>query len=125
MFYKRGIYIKVGEKKGKKINKVIGLASLMVAVAGSSTVLAANKGNFTFKFTSGVIGSTEFDLEKKDTMCKSTADSYRYYEEYILSTKYTYGITLDGNGWFNPDYSGGAHLAACGVTIKGNGSLHQ
>lgn len=137
----------------KKINKLVGIAILAFLVAGTATVFAADKGSFTFKFTYAVVGSTKFDLAAKTTTCQSRADSYRYNTSEILTTKYTYGIDLDGDGWFSSDYIGtlqradgkqyttsygsiskntytlnissGDDITSHGVEIEGNGTLYQ
>ncbi len=133
--------------------KKIGVTCLLLAMMNTALVYAeSNKGNFTFNFSSAVIGKTEFSLAGKETNCDSTANTYR--EGSVLKKKFTYAITLDGKGLFKPSYKGSTHSAngkkyrtnygiikkntytlyiwssdddinMCGANIKGSGSLYQ
>lgn len=135
----------------RKIKK-IGVVSLLATIMSTTFVYAeTNKGSFSFDFSTAVIGKTEFSLAGKETNCDSTANTYR--NGSVLKTKYTYGITLDGNGIFNPNYKGSTHYAngkkyrtsygvikkntytvnvgsdddlnMAGANIKGSGTLYQ
>ncbi len=138
----------------RRIDKIrkIGVVSLLTVVMSTSLVYAEkNKGNFTFNFSSYILGKTEFSLAGDETNCDSTANTYR--NGSVLKTKYKYTITLDGNGFFKPNYQGSLHSAngkkyrtsygiikkntytvniesdedlnLAGANIKGSGSLYQ
>lgn len=138
-------------RKNERIRK-IGVISLLMLVMSTSLVYAEKKkGSFSFNFSSYVLGKTEFSLAGKETNCDSTANTYR--NGSVHKTKYTYGITLDGNGLFKPNYKGSTHSAngkkyrtsygiikkntytvnvgsdddlnMAGVNIKGTGTLYQ
>lgn len=74
-------------------------------------MFAANKGSFTFKFSTAVQGSTKFELGAVKTTCTSTADTYTYNGHNYTSNKYTYHIDLIGKGWFASSYTGTAQQA--------------
>lgn len=69
-----------------------------------SVVYAAN--TFSYSFVSNVIGKTEFKLKNKKTVCKSRAATYKYHTKSYANYIGNYRITLDGNGFFNPNYIG-------------------
>lgn len=102
----------------KKMKRMVGVASLAVLVGGASTVLAASKGEFSFSFSSNVIGKTEFKLANKSTSCSSTADSYRYGTSDVLSTKYRYKMSLEQQKIFGKSYSGDKSIYADGLKHK-------
>ncbi len=88
----------------KNMKRGLAIAGMTLLLGGISTVYAAN--DFTFSFSSNVIGKTEFKLSNMDTKCKSKAATYVYNTNSYASFTGNYCITLDGNGFFNPDYKG-------------------
>lgn len=63
-----------------KIKRRIGtiLVSMMLLVAGVTTVYAASVGTFRFEFSTAVYGSTKYSLSNKSTSVKTTANTYSY-----------------------------------------------
>ena len=74
-------------------------------------MFAANKGSFTFKFSTAVQGSTKFELGAVKTTCTSTADTYTLEGHNYSSRKYIYHIDLIGKGWFASQYIGTSQYA--------------
>lgn len=93
----------------KNIKKIFAITGMALALGSASTVYAAN--TFTFSFISNVIGTTEFKLDKGNTTCDSKADTYKYNTNSYASFIGNYCIDLDGNGIFEPDYTGTYHKA--------------
>lgn len=137
----------------KKLNRVVAIAGLTIAVAGISTELVASKKSFSFEFSSSVIGKTEFDFSDGKTNCDAQADTYRYGTGEVLRSKYRYKMSLEKKSLFGKSYAGNtiyadgyAHtvsfqnikegtytvnigspdsLASKGAIIKGKGTLYQ
>ena len=59
----------------KKLCKLIGVASLVLFIGGTTSVLADSIGSFSF--SNNVVGSTDFKLAKKYTTCDTYAQTYR------------------------------------------------
>lgn len=90
--------------KKDDMKKLFVIAGMALIVGGTSTAYASN--DFTFSFVTNVIGKKEFKLSKKDTSCDSRAATYRYNTDFIVDHVARYRVNLDGNGFFNPDYTG-------------------
>lgn len=63
-----------------KTKRRIGMifVSLMMLIAGATTVYAASVGTFSFEFSTAVYGSTKYSLSNKSTSVKTTANTYSY-----------------------------------------------
>lgn len=86
------------------MKKKFAIAATALLLGGTLTAYASN--DFTFCFSSNVIGKTEYKLKKKETKCESKAITCRYYTGESVSFVGNYRIDLDGNGFFAADYKG-------------------
>ena len=93
----------------KNIKKIFTNTGVALALGSASTAYAAN--TFTFSLVTNVIGTKEFELKKGNTTCGSKAYTYKYDTNSYASFIGNYRIDLDGNGVFEPDYTGTYHKA--------------
>lgn len=96
----------------KKLCKLIGVASLVLFIGGTTSILADSKGSFSFSFSNNVVGSTDFKLAKKRTTCDTYAQTYRSGE--VLEKKFKYRMSLEEDRFLGKSYSGNRNVIADG-----------
>ena len=94
----------------KKLCKLIGVASLVLFIGGTTSVLADSVGSFSF--SNNVVGSTDFKLAKKYTTCDTYAQTYRAGE--VLEKKFKYKMTLEEDKLFGKSFPGNRNVTADG-----------
>jgi len=99
----------------KKLFKVIGITSFVIAFGGTTSVLAASKGSFSFSFCNNIVGSTDFSLAKKNTTCNTYAKSLRK-DGSVLDTTFRYDMELEQDKFFGKSYQGDKKVKADGYT---------
>jgi len=78
--------------KIKHFKKSIILSVLMLTLIG--TTVFASTYNFSFKIRASTVANTPFNLTKGTATLKVNADTYRYSDDVLLSTKGTYCVEV-------------------------------
>lgn len=88
----------------KNMKKKLTLVVMLLFLGGTLTTYASK--DFTFCFSSNVIGKKGFKLSNKKTTCESRADTFIFNTDNYADFVGKYCIDLEGKGFFKPSYSG-------------------